>query len=381
MKINLISAVGDPENPKTWSGTIYNIYQELKANSNLEEAYSTFEEGIIFKFFVKCLNFYYNTYFNNSKNQMMIGMRYTYIRFLSAYYNSIVTNKSSSKHFLHFGTFGLPYIKKYKDQFHYCLIDATWNIWQSNATNIELISAKDREVIERLEVKSFNNVDHIFSISEYVKHDLINFYKISESKITVVGTGSGIIKPFFGIKDYKNKKILFVAKGRFKDKGGELVLKAFDLLLDKHPDVELSIVGQNDYKGTINHPNIKTYGFIPLNELQNLFNSHSIFLMPAINEPWGLVYIEAMLCRMPIIGINKNSFPELSNYGNLGIGIDEPNPSILSNKIDFLLSNPQIIEQKGLLAQEYALKNYTWNNVILKIISVANYFEKLNKLT
>lgn len=372
MKINLFSAIGDPRSPKTWSGTVYNIYQELAANNNLEDAYISYNNNLLLRLCSRCLMFYNKIRFYNKKDQMMMGLRYASLRRLSSYSAKKFANKSTSKHFLHFGTFSLPYIKKHIDQFHYCLIDATWNIWLNNSTDIELIKLKDRTIIEKLEVKAYNNADHIFTISNYVKQNLIEHYNIDKSKITVVGTGTGIIQPFYGEKDYKNRKILFVAKGRFKDKGGELVLKAFDLLLAKYPNIELSIVGQNNYKGLINHPNIKTYGFIPLNELQELFNLNSLFLMPAINEPWGLVYIEAMLCKMPIIGINKNSFPELSNYNQFGIGIDGSNYLALANAIDFMLCKPDIMEKTGLLAQEYALKSYTWSNTVSKIMYVVN---------
>lgn len=372
MKINLFSAIGDPRSLKTWSGTPYNIYQELAANDNLEDAYISYNNNLLFRLCSRCLMFYSKIRFYSKKDQMMMGLRYTLLRRLSSYSANKFANKSTSKHFLHFGTFSLPYIKKHINQFHYCLIDATWNMWLDNSTDIELIKPRDRIIIEKLEVKAYDNADHIFTISDYVKQNLIEHYNVDRSKITVVGTGTGIIQPFYGVKDYKNRKILFVAKGRFEDKGGELVLKALDLLLEKYPNIELSIVGQNNYKGLIDHPNIKTYGFIPLNKLQELFDSHSLFLMPAINEPWGLVYIEAMLCKMPIIGINKNSFPELSNYNQFGTGIDGPNYLALSNAIDSMLCKPDTMENIGLLAQEFALKNYTWNNTASKILSIFN---------
>ncbi|RZL69170.1 MAG: glycosyltransferase [Pedobacter sp.] len=198
---------------------------------------------------------------------------------------------------------------------------------------------------------------------------MIGLFPRSE-KITVVGTGTGIIKPFYEKKNYTKPKILFAAKGRFKDKGGDLVLKAFFKALETLPELELSIVGQNDYSDQISHPRIKTYGFVSIEELQQLFNSHSLFLMPALNEPWGLVYIEAMLCKMPIVGLNRNSFPELSKNGEYGAIISEPDSVALADSIIRLFEDPIQLEQIGIEAQKFALANFTWENTVNKILKV-----------
>lgn len=370
MKINLISAVGDPNSPKTWSGTTLNLMNALESAGRMGKAYIAGNNNFVVKLMRSLLARYYTTKFRNGKDQMMMSFRYTRLRWLYSWSSNLYIKESNDKHALHFGSTSLPYLRRKPGEYHYCYIDATWNIWLANSTNIDLIGSQDQSVIEMLEAKSFKNVDHIFSISDYVKQNLMNHYKIESSKITVVGTGTGIIQPYFGPKDYNNVKVLFVAKGRFEDKGGHLVLKAFELLLEKHPGLQLSIVGQKDYSSFPNHPNIKTYGFIPINELQALFDSHSLFLMPAINEPWGLVYIEAMLCKMPIVGININSFPELSRHGKYGVGIDKADPEVLSEALNALISKPEIMERMGLEAQRYALDNYTWEKVASKMLGV-----------
>ena len=180
---------------------------------------------------------------------------------------------------------------------------------------------------ERLEKIAYHQMTHIFSISEFVKKNLVEHYEVKPEKITVVGTGpSEFIKPFHGEKSYSNGKILFAAKDRFTDKGGHLVLEAFKIASQRNSHLELSIVGQNEYTEKLNLPNIKAYGFLRVDELQEIFNKSSLFLMPAINEPWGLVYLEALACKTPIVGLNRNSFPEIADYGNYGFGLDSTNP-------------------------------------------------------
>jgi len=223
-------------------------------------------------------------------------------------------------------------------------------------------------LFDALEYKSYSQVDHIFTTGHFIKDNLVSHYNVPAEKISVVGTGLGGVKPFFGEKNYSNKKILFTAKGRFKDKGGELVVKAFEHALKKDPELQMTIVGCQE--GTLygNHPNITTLGFIDQEQLQSIFETHSLFIMPALYEPWGLVYLEAMGCKMPIMGLDRNSFPELSGYGKHGFVIKDTNPAVVGDALVAAFKNPENLRQMGEDAQAYCLKTYSWQNVASKIV-------------
>jgi glycosyltransferase involved in cell wall biosynthesis len=361
IKINLC-AVGDPTNPKTWSGTPYNLYSTLNKKNRLGSAFST--NALNDKYFSKLITAVSKFYYNNSAeiNRGFIT------RFLNAGKASKNTNSSDSNLTLHTGTLDLPFYKLPKNQRHFLFCDSTWNLWSFSSTNRHKYSRKLLSEAERLEKRAYDQIEHIFPISEYVKKNLIDHYKVNPDKITVVGTGLGIIQPFYGEKDYTNGKILFAAKGRFEDKGGPLVLEAFKMASKTNPALELAIVGQNDYMTKINLPNVQTYGFIPIDQLQEIFNTSSLFLMPAVNEPWGLVYLEAMACKAPIVGLNKNSFPELSGNGKYGFGLDNADPEALAKVILSAFSNPEKLSEMGKKGQEYCLNTFTWENTVDRII-------------
>jgi glycosyltransferase involved in cell wall biosynthesis len=362
-KIELnICSLGDPTNPKTWSGTPFNMYSELKKKNCLGSAFNSipsinrYERKLI-----KLIDKYYY------KNSVDLGRGFFY-RYLHSKQVIRETKKSNSNLTLHMGTLDLPFIRVSKNQKHYLFCDTTWNLWSSCSTNMQGYSEKLLIDAEKLEKKAYQQMEHIFPISEYVKNNLIEHYKIDPDKITVVGTGLGVITPFEEEKEYSNGKILFVAKGRFDDKGGDLVLEAFKIALKSNPKLELSIVGQNYYAKNIKLPNVKVYGFISIEELQSIFNDSSLFLMPAVNEPWGLVYLEALACKMPIIGLNKNSFPEISDYGNFGFGLEDADPEKLAKIILNAFENPEKLEEMGRKSQEYCLNKYSWNNTVSRII-------------
>ena len=306
-------------------------------------------------------------YFNN--NAVYRGKL---ARYISSKIVAKQVSKALASHTLHFGTYGFSQVKLPKNHSHYLYIDSTWDLMSGQTAFIDKFSERLIKDVEFVEAESYKRFKHIFTISEYVKRNLISKYQVAESDITVVGTGVGIIKPYFGEKNYNNGKILFVAKGRFEDKGGDLVIQGFKKALENNPNLELSIVGQSSYEKIEKHPKIETYGFLPLHELQHMFETHSLFLMPATYEPWGLVYIEALFCKMPIVGLNRNSFPEISNYGKFGFGLNERDENLLAQTINYAFANPLLLKKMGEEAQEYCLSHFTWDkgvDIILDKIS------------
>ena len=362
LKLNICS-LGDPTSPKTWSGTPFNLYSELKNSDCLGTAFDSTVS--LNKYQRKLCGLIAKYYYKNSIDEE----RGIFKRYLNAIHVEKQTKKSCSNLTLHTGTLDLPFLKLPKNQKHFLYCDSTWNLWSSHSTGMQGYSKKILTDAEALEKKAYAQMEHIFPISEYVKDNLINHYCIDPKKITVVGTGLGVIKPYYGQKNYANGKILFAAKGRFEDKGGFLVLEAFKIALQSKPNLELIIVGQNDYTEKIAMPNVKTHGFIPIEDLQGIFNEASLFLMPAINEPWGLVYLEALACKIPITGLNRNSFPEISGNGEYGFGLNEQDPEKLSEIILLAFSDQKQLEAKAIKGQEYCLKTFSWSNTVSKIIT------------
>lgn len=195
-----------------------------------------------------------------------------------------------------------------------------------------------------LDRKSFEQARHIFTLGAH----LVDHYRISRGKCTPVGTGPGALSPYFGPKDYSSRSVLFVAKTRLDSKGGLLLIESFKILAARDPSVHLTIVGSEDaVRAAEGLPNITVRAFIPLPELQELFNRSALFVLPALNEPWGLVYLEAMACRTPFLGLRKGSLPELTLDGKLGFLLERPDATMLADAILDASSDAGRLERMG----------------------------------
>jgi glycosyltransferase involved in cell wall biosynthesis len=265
---------------------------------------------------------------------------------------------------LHTGSFDLPFLKQSSGAEHFLYCDSTWNLWTGCVSNIADYSQHAVRTYERFEKRGYQHVKHFFPIAAYVRDNLVRHYGASASKITVVGTGRGKIAAFRGKKDYRHGPILFVAKGRFEDKGGELLAKAFRIAVSKKPDLQLVMVGAESYLSRIGDiPNVRLTGHLPWPELQKLFETASLFAMPAVNEPWGLVYLEALACKTPVLGLNRNALPEITKRGRFGFLVDEPTPECVAAAILDAFSDAKRLQKMGTEGQAFCLAEFSWDAV------------------
>lgn len=215
----------------------------------------------------------------------------------------------------------------------------------------------------------YHQFDHIFAIAEHAKTSLTEHYGVPADRISVVGTGRGIIKPFTGEKDYAKGGILFVAKERFEDKGGQLLLDAFRIARDQNPDLQLWLVGDPRLRETAgNDSRVQVFGFLPIEELQALFDRASLFAMPAPREPWGLVFLEALSCRTPILGLARGAIPEITQNGRFGFSVETASAEVIAQAILQAFSDPSRLVVMGKEGQHHVLERYTWEKVVDRIL-------------
>ncbi|HEY3284665.1 MAG TPA: glycosyltransferase family 4 protein [Armatimonadota bacterium] len=249
----------------------------------------------------------------------------------------------------------------------YC--DSTWRRMSAQMPRFRVSRTTARRVDER-ERAAYARFDHLFTISEMARDSLIDDYGLPADRVTVVGTGRGRIEPYHGEKDYSSGIVLFACKHAFDQKGGPLLLEGFRLAQRRLPGLSLVVVGPKELEARVaGVPGVRVTGFLPWEELQELFHTASLFAMPAPYEPWGLVYLEALACRTPLLGLNRNAMPELTGQGRFGFLVDEPTPQAVADGLVCALADPGRLEEMGRLGQEHCLATYSWERTAGAILS------------
>lgn len=358
---------GDPRSRRTWSGTPANFCAELERRGRLG---ATFDSGAYAPPPLRMLGRAASKAFYGWSRYVRYG---AVERPWAAREVARQMDRSSEEMLLHFTCSDMPAEPGSRAVKHLIFCDSTWELYTRAATDRARIDRRLWRDAERLDERSYAQAAHIFTVAEYVRENLHARYQVPLARITAIGTGTGIIKPYFGPKDYTKPTLLFVAKERFEDKGGTLLLQAFARLLAQMPEARLVLVGDEKWAQHVGRiPRVEVHGFIPLPDLQRLFEEAALFVLPGYNEPWGLVYLEAMSCQTPVLGLRRNAIPELTRHGEFGFSLAEPDAGALADLLFEALSDPERLRRMGQAAQAYVLAEMTWEKAVERMLAVCD---------
>ena len=121
----------------------------------------------------------------------------------------------------------------------------------------------------------------------------------------------------------KDDQILIFAGRIDYAKGIEYLVKAFILLVSLYPKLRLIIVGEGNFRSLFSQLNIvwskvTCTGFVDKQTLYELFSISDVGVLPSLYEEFGLVALEMMMMKLPIIAGKTTGFSELIIDGQSG---------------------------------------------------------------
>jgi len=145
---------------------------------------------------------------------------------------------------------------------------------------------------------------------------------------------------------------LFPGKGHFE------LLNALALAKRKHPNVRLAIVG-SDYpadSGTTGKlkeraselgiaENVMFTG--QRSDIASLLAACDIFSLPSFEEPFGLVFAEAMAMKRPVVALTNGGTPEVVEHGKCGLLSPPGDIDALAANLVQLLDDPALRARFG----------------------------------
>lgn len=133
------------------------------------------------------------------------------------------------------------------------------------------------------------------------------------------------------------------------------LLEAAQIVSGENPEVKFIIVGEGvqerELRKMVNNMNLsKTVifaGRVSGEELPKYYRACDVFALPTLYEGFGIVYLEAMACGLPIVSTSVGAVPEV--VGDCGILMSPRNAELLAAKILQLLEDNE-------LRQEFVLR-------------------------
>lgn len=193
--------------------------------------------------------------------------------------------------------------------------------------------------------------------SEVLKQKFLTLYPQYENKVFLIPSGINF-KPVLR-ETIKKTKIVTCANLIKRKNIDKLIYAVNDI-----PDMELTVIGDGkelNYLKNISEKNIKFSGYLEQDKVIDTFKQSDIFILPSVNETFGMVYLEAMASGCITVCTKNNGIDGIikDNYNGFLI---EPNTISIKNVIN-KIKKIDDFEIKTLLQNCYnTVNNYSLTN-------------------
>lgn len=108
----------------------------------------------------------------------------------------------------------------------------------------------------------------------------------------------------------------------------------------------------------------------PRNEVISLLNKSDIFLLPSVEEAFGMVLLEAQAVGLPIVATRTGGIPEAVNKSDSAILVPAKDSDAIVSALRTLLESPDEWEEIGTAGRKYVEQNFDINHLNSRLVSI-----------
>ncbi|MET0145314.1 MAG: glycosyltransferase family 4 protein [Ilumatobacteraceae bacterium] len=155
----------------------------------------------------------------------------------------------------------------------------------------------------------------------------------------------------------------------FRNKGTAELVRAIAVVRNEIPDVKLVVIGRDTSGGTYLselHKIVEDEGlqdnvtFVgQRSDVPRFMAAADVFAMPSFEEPFGIVFAEAMAMQLPVVALNNGGTPEVVTNGSAGLLSEPGDDKTLAENLLTLLRDPDLRQQVGTYGRERVKNHFT----------------------
>jgi glycosyltransferase involved in cell wall biosynthesis len=225
----------------------------------------------------------------------------------------------------------------------------------------DLFHVAQRAWLKLLVPWSAKRADHILTLSEHSKKDIVEAYGIAEDKITVTHlAASDAFVPHNKEKSRERLAQRYGIEGKFILYLGRLqarknlarLVEAYALVREAGFSQTLVIAGKRDslfepVQARIKELKLEEHvllpGYVHAEDVPVFYSAAEVFVYPSLYEGFGLPVIEAMSCGVPVITSRGSSLEEVA--GTAALSIDPLDVEAIAQAIVKVLSDIELRKQ------------------------------------
>lgn len=199
------------------------------------------------------------------------------------------------------------------------------------------INGPVQEYINSVEWQLQNEAWRVIVCTEFMKRECEHALHTPWDKMDVIFNGVDAAK--FALPDFPTderaafrarfaapeEKIIFFVGRMVREKGVQILIEALPKIRWGYHDAKLLIVGGGNRDHLVNlaayvgmERHVYFAGFVPDADLLKIYSIIDIACFPSLYEPFGIVALEAMAARVPVVVSDAGGLPEVVENGVTG---------------------------------------------------------------
>lgn len=244
------------------------------------------------------------------------------------------------------------------------------------------IHSADSDYINTTEWRLCYESGAVIVNSAHMFREVTGHFHVPAEKVSIIPNGIdpdrltttadiGELRQKHGVGD--GPVMLFV--GRIvAEKGIQVMLDAAPTVLAKYPNAKFIIAGKGYYdehlKGQAQSmgiaESVKFFGMANDQDLKELYGIANVCVVPSLYEPFGIVALEAMAARVPLVSSDSGGLMDINEHMKVGVTTFAGDRDSLAWGILQVLDNPALAEELKAAARAKVLEQFTWTNIALR---------------
>ncbi|MBS4022006.1 MAG: glycosyltransferase family 4 protein [Dethiobacter sp.] len=227
---------------------------------------------------------------------------------------------------------------------------------------------------------------NVICCSRYMRHELQRVFQLPTDKISMVPNGvdprqfragrndPGMRARYVGPKE----KIVFFVGRLVQEKGVHVLLDAVPRILASVPATKFIIAGKGPalehLRNHARHLGIEQRvhftGYIDDVTRNSLYNVSSVAVFPSLYEPFGIVALEAMAARVPVVVADTGGLSEIVDHGVDGLKCYAGNATSLADQVVALLSDTNFAGRLSANAYQKVNTHFSWQEIARQTMNI-----------
>jgi glycogen(starch) synthase len=221
----------------------------------------------------------------------------------------------------------------------------------------------------------------VICASQYMAGEVTDYFRAPANKIDVIPNGVSVegfqrwqgedLSAFRAMYAMPEEDIVFNVGRVVYEKGVGVLVEAVPHVLREQPQAKFVIAGSGSYVHELRHrawelgvaDKVLFTGFIPDEDRDRLYLVASCAVFPSLYEPFGIVALQAMAARTPVVVSEVGGLAEVVRHAETGITVYPDNPESLAWGIVHTLSRPDWARQRAENAYRTVLEQYNWDAI------------------